>query len=77
MTKLLEQAFEDARKLSDEDQDAVAVWLIAEISGRNHEDDDDFDRLIASRPDVLDRLEEQARAEIRAGKVQPMDFDRF
>lgn len=77
MTKLLEQAFEEAKKLPDEDQDAVAVWLIAEINGRNHDDDDDFDRLIASRPDVLDRLEEQARAEIRAGKVQPMDFHRF
>lgn len=77
MTKLLEQAFEQAKKLPDEDQDAVAVWLIAEINGRNHDDDDDFDRLIASRPDVLDRLEEQARAEIRAGKVQAMDIHRF
>ena len=77
MTKLLEQAFEEARKLPDEDQDAMAAWLIAEIIGRSHEEDDDFDRLIASRPDVLDRIEEEARAEIRAGKVQPMDFNRF
>ena len=77
MTKLLEQAFEEARKLPDEDPDAMAVWLIAEINGRNHDDEDDFDRLLASRPDVLNQLAAEALADRRGGRTEPLDPDRL
>lgn len=36
------------------------------------EDEDDFDRLIASRPDVLRAIADQALAEHRAGLTGPL-----
>jgi hypothetical protein len=61
MTKLLEQAFQEAAKLSAAEQDLLAAWLLAELLG-----DDDFDRAISRSGDKLARMAAEAIAENRA-----------
>jgi len=42
MTALLKEAFEEAAKLPEAEQDLVASWLLAEMAA-----EDDYDRTIA------------------------------
>ena len=64
MTKALEAAFQAASRLPDEEQEALARTILAEV---------DFDALIASRPDALERLADEALVEYRAGRTLPLD----
>ncbi len=72
MTQLLEQAFAAASDLSPEDQDAVARALLADLASER-----DFDARIAATPDALARLADEALAEYRAGRTEPLDPDRL
>jgi hypothetical protein len=62
MTKLLEEAFQKASKLSFAEQDLLAGRLLAEL-----EAEDEFDRRIAATSDKLAVLAEAALAEYEAG----------
>ena len=64
MTKALDAAFEAAANLPDNEQDALAEAILAELR---------FDARIASRPDVLEQLADEALAEYRAGDTEPLD----
>lgn len=66
MTKALEAAFQLAANLPDEEQDALAKAILAEVA---------FDALIASRPEALDKLADEALEEYRAGRTLPLDPD--
>lgn len=66
MTKALEAAFQAASSLPDEEQEALAKTILAEVA---------FDALIASRPDALERLADEALVEYRAGRTLPLDPD--
>lgn len=66
MTKSLEAAFKAASGLPEEEQDSLAAAILAELA---------FDAAIASRPDVLERLADEALAEHRAGRTLPLDPD--
>lgn len=63
MTALLENAIERIRGLPGQRQDDIARLINDAI------DDDDFDRLIESHPEALDRLVAQAREDIAMGHV--------
>jgi hypothetical protein len=72
MTKLLEQAFAQASKLTEVEQDLLAARLLAELAT-----EDEFDRKAAGSGEQLRKLAADALAEHRAGLTEPMDVDRL
>ena len=60
MTTLLEQAFAEAAKLTQSEQDLLASRILAEISA-----EDDFDRAIGDSSHKLAGLAREALAEYR------------
>ena len=70
MTELLNKAIEAAQKLSPDEQDALARELLERLTG-----DARWDALFADSrsEDLLNRLADEADAEIAAGNV--CDFD--
>jgi hypothetical protein len=66
MTKALEAAFQAASGLPDDEQESLAEAILADLA---------FDAAIASRPDLLERLADEAIAEDRAGRTLPLDPD--
>jgi hypothetical protein len=65
MTKLLQQAFDEAAKLSDAEQNVLASRLLAELAA-----EDDFDRAIGHTSDKLVAMAQAALAEHHAGLAQ-------
>jgi len=72
MTKLLQQAFAEAAKLPDAEQEVLASRLLAELAG-----EDDFDRAIARSSDKLAVLAREALAEHRSGQTEALDPERL
>ncbi len=72
MTTLLQQAFTEAAKLSESEQEVLASRLLAELTT-----EDDFDRSIARSPDKLAALAREALAEHRAGQSEALDPERL
>ena len=72
MTALLQQAFAEASKRSQEEQDLIASRLLAELAA-----EDAFDQAIAGSADKLAMLATQALEENKAGTTQPLDPDRL
>jgi hypothetical protein len=71
VTKLLKKAFERASRLPETDQDALAVILLEEM-----EDEKRWQEAFRRGEAKLAELAEEARAEYRAGRTTPLDFDR-
>jgi hypothetical protein len=72
MTKLLEEAFAEASKLPDQEQDALAAVILEELASERR-----WDQAFADSADLLARLADQALAEHRAGKTQVLDPERL
>lgn len=72
MTKLLDRAFDKARKLPEREQNAIAGLILDEL-----EDDAQWDRVFAASGDALARLADEAAAEDRAGKTKPLDPEKL
>jgi hypothetical protein len=70
MTELLKQAMAAAAKLPDAEQDVLARWILENLESERR-----WDELFARSPDGLAQLAEEALAELRAGKTQPLDLD--
>ena len=70
MTALLEKAFEEATKLPEPEQDALARWIIAELESELR-----WQQLFADSQDLLAELAEEALVEHQAGQTQPLDPD--
>jgi hypothetical protein len=68
MTKSLEHAFAIASQLPESEQDDLAAAILAEI-----EAEDRFDAALAGSSESLDELADEALAEHRGGKTQPLD----
>ena len=68
MTKLLDKAIQQARKLPPEKQDAIGVRLLKEL-----EADQKWDVRLDASADTLDKLAEEALAEFRADETEPFD----
>lgn len=72
MTQLLQQAFEKATQLSDEEQDRFARFLLAELESEQRWAEL-FDR--PESEDLLTRLADEALAAHRAGETQPLNTE--
>ena len=72
MTKLLEEAFKKASKLSEAEQNALAKWLLEEL-----EDEKKWEKAFSESEDVLGQLADEAIEAHRKGKTKPIDFDRL
>lgn len=68
MTRLLEEAFDKASNLSEEDQDAVAALILEEIESERR-----WDKLFAKSQDKLAELGQEALQEHREGKTERLD----
>jgi hypothetical protein len=73
MGKLLERAIEEAHKLSDDEQEAIGAWLLAEIESERR-----WDELFSRPPSAaLERMAAEALEDLRAGRTSPLDPDQL
>lgn len=70
MTELLKQAFAQASKLSSQQQDVIADWLLKELGSENR-----WDEVFTKSQDVLAELGSEAIAEHRQGITQELAPD--
>lgn len=70
MTKLLKKAFEAASQLPDQQQDALAATILAELEAERRWDAM-FERSVSS----LEKLAEEALGEHRAKKTLPFESE--
>jgi hypothetical protein len=68
MTKLLEKAFNQASKLADSSQDAIAAIILEEL-----EDEKKWDASFATSQGSLSKLATKVRNEIKHGEILPFD----
>ncbi len=62
MTNLLEQAFAEASKLSPQEQDALADWILKELSSERR-----WQKTFAESQNALTKLADESLAEHSAG----------
>ncbi len=67
MTKALERAFREAAKLPETEQDALAEAIRNEVLG-----DDQWERSFSTSSEALEELADEAIAEHRTGRTQPL-----
>jgi hypothetical protein len=72
MTTLLQQAFAEAAKLPDVEQDLLASRLLAELAA-----EDEFDRAIAGSSHKLAVLAQEALEEHRSGQSEELNPERI
>ncbi|MBI1259906.1 MAG: hypothetical protein GC204_20760 [Chloroflexi bacterium] len=70
MTQLLDKAIAEITKLPPEEQEAFLNWMLAEL-----EDERRWQKSFAQSADLLEQLADEALAEHRAGKTEPLDPD--
>jgi hypothetical protein len=68
MGKLLEQVIAEASRLSEDEQEAFAAAMLAELKSDRRWDD-----LFSRSQDLLAKMAEEARQEYRAGLTEPLD----
>ena len=68
MSHLLERAYTEITRLPEADQDVIAALILEEL-----EDERKWQTSFAQSQDALARLAEEALAEHRAGRTQPLD----
>ena len=72
MTDLLQKAIDRVSELSDDEQDAVAHWILAELESERR-----WDRSFHSSADTLQDRASEAREEYRAGETRELDPDKL
>ena len=70
MGKLLEQAFEEASRLPEAEQEAAAAWFLAELRADRRWED-----LFARSSDLLEEMAREAIREDEAGLTDELDPD--
>ncbi len=68
MTKLLGQAFAEANKLPEDEQDALANFLLEELASERR-----WTRAFADSQNLLSQLADEALTEHHAGETQELD----
>lgn len=68
MSRLLDEAFTEASKLPESEQDALAAWLLEELAS-----DRQWDKAFDDSADALARLADEARKEHREGRTEVLD----
>ncbi len=71
MTKL-EKAFEEASKLSPQEQDLLATWILEELAS-----EDRWRELFAKSQDKLSWLANEALEEYQSGRTQELEPDKI
>jgi hypothetical protein len=67
MTTLLANAFEEASKLPESDQDALAKWLLEELHSEKR-----WAASFAESQDILEKLADEAIEEKRQGRTDTL-----
>ncbi len=70
MSNLLDEAYAMAKELSEQEQQAIGAWLLAEIDA-----DRRWDELFAQPSDVVERMADKALEDHRRGLSLPLDPD--
>ena len=70
MTNLLKKAFEAASQLPEAEQKLLAVAILAEVSSEA-----EWDKRFAQSSETLEQLADEALAEYRKGRTEPLDPD--
>jgi hypothetical protein len=70
MTTLLEKAFNEAARLPEADQNALAKWVLDELHSEARRQG-----TFAESEDILERLADEALEDKRTGKTTPLDFN--
>ena len=68
MTQLLEKAILEIKKLSNDEQDAIAAVLMAELESERQ-----WERAFDSTAEQLSSFADETLAEYRAGKTEPFE----
>lgn len=68
MTELLEKAFEEASKLSKDEQDALAQWLLQEFEAERR-----WEELLSDSAEELAFLADEALGEDEKEQTLPLD----
>jgi len=68
-TKPLEQAFTEAAKLPEDDQRAIANWILLDLQS-----DRGWQEAFATAQRELGRLAEEAQAGLHAEETRPLEF---
>ncbi len=72
MTKRLEEAFAEAAKLPEQEQEALAEWVLEELSEEHQ-----WTQTFAGSQNALSQLSDEATSAHRAGKTRPLDPERL
>ena len=72
MGRLLEKVIAETAKLPDEEQEAFAAFMLAELESERR-----WDELFARSQDLLAQMAEEARQEYRAGFTKPLDPEKL
>ncbi len=70
MTRLLEQAFNEASKLPEMEQNIMAKWMLDELASEGI-----WKKAFAESEDILEKLAAEALTEHAHGKTRPLDID--
>jgi hypothetical protein len=72
MTQLMEEAIAKASRLTEDEQDALALIILREI-----ESEERWDELFAhpKSVDVLSRLADEAMSDVQSGRVRKLELD--
>jgi hypothetical protein len=68
MTKALEDAFREASRLPESEQDALAAAITAELEAEAA-----WKELLSDSADALGKLADEALTEYQAGRTEPLD----
>jgi predicted amidophosphoribosyltransferase len=68
MTQLMQKVLNEIASLSDDEQDALAAIILAELESERH-----WTRLFSESQDVLERLADEALTEHRQRKTIPLN----
>ena len=70
MTKLLEQAFAEAARLPEREQETLAAWILEEIASEGR-----WEKAFVDSEDALALLADEALVEHRENRTQVLDPD--
>ena len=72
LTVSLEKAFAEASKLSEDEQNALAAWILQEITSEGR-----WGKAFCDSPDELVQLAEEALMEHRRGQTHILDPEQY
>ena len=72
MTQLLAKAFAEVGKLPDLEQNALAKWLLGEISSEKN-----WGKSFSASEEALEKLADEALTEHKKKRTRPLDPDRL